>query len=215
MGITREQFSRRATLDLETALAAAIRRRLLEATFPGAGGVGLVKFTEVFDEWPAQDDQYVAPAACVLPDGELMYGPSHPTPTLLEDTWEVRGEPGWGLYELSEASQSFEVVARAPTGAERNALKAGVETLFQDPRVLSVPSGARYGVLLGLPEYYGLQARFSIGASRKLDDGESAQKNIWQAQFTIRAEAAQVVVGPVQPFTLKTVVTECSGPIPR
>lgn len=214
MPISISQFSRKQSLDLETAMARAIVNFLSAQAYPGAAGIGLIRFAQVFEEWPGSNDEFVSPGVCVLPDGELAYGPSHPTPRLLEDTWENPGEAGFGLYELSEASMAFQVVVRAPTGPERNALKAGIEQLFVDPQVLMVPTGARYGVLANMPEYFGLNCRLSLGSSRKLDGADNAMKNINEAQFVIRAEAPHVRVGPVQPLTLKIVETDSLGPIP-
>jgi hypothetical protein len=212
--LPREAYSRKQTTDLETAMATALVAYLGGLSFPGPGGGPPIQLLQVFEEWAGFNDGDVPMAACVLPDGEIVYAPGQGTPTLLEDTWEPQGQAGWGLYRLSEATREFKVVARAPTGAERNAIKAGVETAFVDPQVLMRPSGARYGILLDLPDYFGLRARFTITSSRKLDDGTNAISNIQEAEFTIRAEAPHVVVGPVQPLVLRTTVTVGEGPIP-
>ncbi len=209
MPISREQYSRTRTTDLETSMALAIARLVGGTLFPGPGGIGTIAFVRVYEEWADFNQDAVTPAAAVLPEGELMYGPSHMTPALLEDTWEPRGESGFGLYELSEASRSFQLTARAASASERDALKAGIEELFVlRPDVLMKPQGQRYGLISTMPEYYGLPVRLSLGSSHKGDDPDSVQKNIWEALFTVRAEAPHVVVGPVQPFRIKVVVSE-------
>jgi len=212
MPITREEFSRRRTCDLETAMARGLKRLLEAAVFPAPGGP--VRFLEVFDEWPGLNDGNVAPAACVLPDNDITYSAPENTPALLEDTWERRGEPGFGLYKLSEGTKDLVVQARATTGAERTAIKGGIEEMFVDPRVLMTDEGVRYGIITTLPDYYGVPARYTLISSRKPDDADSAARNIEEAEFVVRCEAPHVVVGPVQPFKLKMVVDVGDGPIP-
>ena len=201
-----DDYPRKQATDIETAMARAIARRLEEASFPLLAPPG--KLLKVFDEWADYMDGNVAPSACVMPDGDLVFAPGQGTPTLLEDTWWPKGQPGWGLYKLSEATREFKVVARAATGAERNAVKAGVDVLFFDPKMIGRPGGDRFGVLVQLDDYFCLPARLTLTASRKLDGADNAAKNIQEAEFTIRCEAAQVKVAPVQPFTLKTNVQD-------
>lgn len=206
------QFSRTQTLDLRLALAAALARHLADQTF-NAGGRSF-GFAEVYDEWPRWTDSYVAPAAVVLPDEEITYADARLTPTLLEDTWEPQdstgtplGLPGWGLYELADGELDLQVNVRAPTGGERTAIVKGIETSFVPTRVTSdYGEGARYGILLDLPEYFGLQGRFSLQSTRVLDDPEATTRNQREAIMVVRAQAPQVKVGIVQPFKLR--VTE-------
>lgn len=214
MVLTPEQYSRSATVDLETAISLAVVRTV-DRDFTGPGGVGKIRFTQVHEDWPSFEDSFTTPAAAVLPGDELKYGPSHLTPVLLEDTWEVKGEPGLGLYELAEASREFQLEYRGSTSAERNALKAGVETAFVTDEVLvAPPGGARYGVLVAVPEYWGLNVRLSITGSSKLDDQELAAKNIWMGRATILAQAKLVKLAIVQPFRVRVTVVESTDPIP-
>lgn len=210
--ITAEQFSRRATTDLETAISMAVGR-VVGVQFPGPDGIGQIGFTQVFEDWPSFESSFVTPTAAVLPDGPLVYGPSHMTPRLLEETWEPKGEPGLGLYELSEASREFTLTFRGSTSAERNALKAGLESVFVVPEVILAPvAGARYGVLVPMPEYWSLQVRLALVDSSKLDDAESASKNIWEGAISIRAQAKLVKLAIVQPFRVR--ITEVVGSDP-
>lgn len=209
MGVfTREQFSRSQTMDLETAIANAVIS-LVSGPFPGAQGRGQIQLAQVFDDWAEFEDDYVDPSGCILPDTELLYGPSHPTPVLLEDTWEPAGEQGFGLYELSEATREFELSIRTETGLDRQALKAGIETAFQSDGVLIAPlNGVRYGTIVSMPEYWNLPCRLTLLASRKLDDAESAQRKIEEARFRILAHASHVKLAPVAPFRLRLTTFE-------
>jgi len=215
MAFSREDYSRKQTVDLTTAMSQAIADRLTACAWPGPGGQGTIQLKRVFTDWPTFNDEFVPPSGCILPDPPLVYGPSHPTPRLLEETWEPQGQLGFGLYELQEATRDVEVVVRAPTSAERQALLAGIETTFQDPRLLMWRRGARNGVFVPMPGYFGIPCRLTFLSSQKHDDQDTAARNQNEATFVVRAEAKHVMLGPVAPFTLKTVMKVCEGPIPR
>jgi hypothetical protein len=213
--ITPEQFSRHAMTDLETAISLAVARTL-SVPFPGPGGVGKIAFTQIFEDWPSFESEYTDPSGVILPDEPLVYGPSHLVPHLLEDTWEPVGEPGLGLYELCEASRDLGFQYRSGSAAERNALKAGIETAFVVPEVTLAPvAGERYGILATMPEYWGLTVRLAIADSIKLDDADSAAKNIWEGRATIRAQAKLVKLAVVQPFRVRIKEVISAAPIPR
>ena len=216
-GGTPAQFSRQQTQDLETSISIAVTRAL-DQTYPPVGGAraqGGLKFLKLYKDGPQyEDDGALVPSAVILPTGPIKYGPSHLTPTLAEDTWEPRGKLGLGLYVLSEASREFQVTFRGQTQAERNALKAAIETAFTDPAVEQAQAcaglprpglfvGGRYGVLMAMPEYWGLTARLTLLDSEKLDDADSMAKNIHEGRFSLRAEANHVKLGPVSPFALR------------
>jgi hypothetical protein len=201
------QYSRSATVDLETAISLAVVAAI-SRDYPGPGGKGTIRFAQLAEDWATFQDNFVSPGAVVLPGDELKYGPSHPTPALAEDTWEPQGEAGFGLFVLSEASREFELTIRSSNQQERNALKAGVEGAFVRPEVTMAPADgsepdARYGIVQLVPEYWNLPVRLSLLGSRKLDDADLAAKNIWEANFRISAQANHVVLRPVQPFRVK------------
>lgn len=212
--ISPEQFSRKMTADLETAMSLAVTRTI-SGQFLGPGGAGQIGFVELHEDWPSYEQAYVMPTATILPDAPLVYGPSHLVPRLLEDTWEPVGEPGLGLYELSEASRDLTLQYRAGTAAERNALKAGIETAFVAPEVTLAPvAGARYGILQAMPEYWGLMVRLAITDSQKLDDAESAVQNRWEGRATISCQAKLVKLAIVQPFRLRIKEIIGTDPVP-
>src|SRR5882672_7368205 len=97
-----DQFSRKQTLDLESAMAKSIADLLRAQEFVGPGGQGTIRFNEVFPEWPTSNDRYIASAACVQPLNPIVYEDARLTPSLLEDTWEPKGMRGFGLYALAE-----------------------------------------------------------------------------------------------------------------
>jgi hypothetical protein len=198
-------------LDLETAMSLAVARAI-DRKYVGPDGRRPLSFQRVFKEWPTFNDEWVNPSAVVLPDGDLLYGPSHMTPTLMEDTWEVRGEPGFGLYKLDEATKEFDIGIRARTQAERNALKAGIEQIFVDDAIILAPlaNKARNGIIVPMPEYWGLSCRLHLVSSRKLDDAAAAAANRWEALIHVRADAPHVKLGIVQPFRLSLKVVETS-----
>lgn len=169
---------------------------------------GGTQFAEVFAEWPSADDRFVTPAACVLPTGPMSYAEARLTPTLLEDTWEVRGEPGFGLYALADAECDFEVQVRCPTGGERDDIVQGFEGLFvEDGLLMNHQQGRRYGRVINLATYFALPARFSLQSVSILDDTDTALRNRNEAKFVVRAQAKQVKIGRVMPFVLKIVET--------
>ena len=201
MPITLEQYSRTAVRSARDAMALALRHHLEGLVFKLAGGT--FKLATVFDEWPAYLDRYVPPCACVLPN-EWRYADWSFTPKLLEDTWEVSGEPGFGLYKLSEIETDFEISLRTNNPAERDALIEGIEESFVAPRVLMDDAqGPRYGLILQLPEYYGLAARFALQSARVIDDEERTMREQRDAVLTVSSQAPQVRVGPVYPLNLK------------
>lgn len=205
----RAQFSRTQTLDLRLSLAAALAEHLRGMTF-NAGGRAL-QFARVYDEWPAWQNDFVSPAAVVLPDEELTYADARLTPTLLEETWEPQdstGKPiglaGWGLYQLADGEVDLSVNVRAPTPGERTAIVRGIEEAFVSPNATGdYREGARYGILLPLPTYYGLAGRFSLQMLRELDDADTVARKQREVIFVVRAQAPQVKVGVVQPFKLR------------
>lgn len=194
-------------MDLESAMAKALSDLLRLQEFKGPGGLGTIRFSEVFSEWPGSNDRYIACAASVVSvETPIQYSDSRMTPSLIEDTWEPRGMRGFGLYSLAEGEKDFSVQVRAPTKAERRALVAGMETLLVAPGVLNNRAqGARYGVIQTMPEYWGLPARFSQQSKQVLDNADSAQKNRWEASFLVRAQASLVKLDVVTPFKVKIV----------
>lgn len=205
MPITRQQYSRTATRSARDAMALALTRHLESLQFQLSGAT--FQLATVFSEWPAYLDRYVPPCACVLPN-EWRYSDWAFTPKLLEDTWEVPGEPGFGLYKLSEIETDFEISLRTNNPAERDAMINGIEESFVAANVLmDEAQGPRYGIILPLPEYYGLAARFALQSARVIDDEERTMREQRDAVLTISSQAPQVRVGPVFPLNLKIRLT--------
>jgi len=188
-------------------MALALTRHLAALRF--SSGAGQFMFAEVFDEWPSYSQKYIAPSAAVLP-GSWTYGDAYLTPTLMEDTWEPKGERGFGLYKLSEIEVTLEVSMRTNSTAEREAIVAIVEQSFRHPELLMSQAGARNGILLPMPEYYGLCARFALLSGRVIDDEDRAMRENRDAILNVSAQATQVAVGPVSPLNLK--VRQMVGP---
>jgi len=61
----------------------------------------------------------------------VKYGAAVLTPVLIEDTWEPKGEPGWGLWKTAEAEVEFELSFRTTSAVERGKLILGIEDAFQ------------------------------------------------------------------------------------
>lgn len=201
----RELYSRRAKLDLRLSMAAALKGFLETLTF-SAGGRPL-KFARVYEEWAGWTDKGVQPAASVLPDEQIEYGKAPLTPSLIDGTWEPHGQAGWGLYQLSMAECDMEISIRANSSGERSAVMAVMETAFvEDGAGSSYERGRRYGRIIPMPDYYGLNARFTLLSSRVLDDGDSAMKNRNEASMVVSAQAPLARVDVVQPFIAR--VTE-------
>lgn len=221
----REQYSRTKKRDLRGAMAQALRTYLEGISIPVSDGV--IKFARVFEEWPSYDDKFVAPSACVLPS-EAPYVPARLTPTLLEDTWEPQGFQGFGLYALAEIDASFEINIRATSKPMRSAILARMEELWVfpgydegDPFGLRPNGGEyqspldRYGILLPMPDYYGLTARFALGSQRVIDDQDPAMRNIREATITVTGQGRLVELLPVVPMTarVREVILETDGTI--
>ncbi len=205
-------YSRKQSLDLSSAIAEALARHLREAFFD-LPGVGITQFAQVFEDWPSFEDNHTTPSACILPDAPLVYGDSHMSPTLLEETWEPVGEPGYGLYKLAEGLRELEVTIRAATATERNAVLQALEERAQGSPATGMPGPSLYGKILTMTTYYDLPARVSLQESRKLDNAQSAAQNIWEASMMISVQAPKVQLGRVQPFTVKTKEIVLEGPV--
>jgi hypothetical protein len=200
-----EQYSRSACMDVRDACAIALSRVIAEIDTVIAGQE--VKFSSVFDEWPSFEDKYVSPAACILAPPEWSYDDSGSAPKLLErDTIESidTGEtdpPSFGLYKTAEMVDEFAVSIRAGSTAMRSLLKLAIEDAFQTRNVTMDPNVPPYGLLLPLPEYWGLTARASLKAGMNSDNEDSAARNQREATFTVRMQAPKVQLGAVYPFT--------------
>ncbi len=197
---TRDQYSRKAVRDVRNAAAVVLARHLGGLSFE-LGGQSF-SFTKVFDEWPSYAQRYKPPAACVLPAG-WSYGPWGLTPTLLEDTWEPKGQQGFGLYKTAELECEMEISIRTTSTAERETITLGVEDAFQaDQMLMSQKAGPRNSVILFMPEYYNLPARFSLLKGRTIDDEDRAMREKRDVILTIGVQASKVKLGPVYPMAL-------------
>lgn len=203
----RANYSRSATLDIRSAMALALVRKIDAAEFTAQDGTPL-RFAEVFDNWPTYQDTYRAPGtACVLP-GDMPLEASRLTPSLMEDTWEPAGMPGLALYQLAEVNTSFDIAIKCPSIAERQVFLAGLENMWNHDDLLLDDAGARYGVSLPLPEYWGVDAVFSLKSVRLQDDENSAMREQREAVITVTGQAPQVVLRRVQPMTLTVRMTD-------
>ena len=201
------QFSRKATIGVRNALAVALARLVSTLSFPGSQAQ---TFASVYDEWPDFLETAVFPAACILPNG-FRYADSQMTPRLLEDTWEPKGLPGWGLQKTAELQTEFQLVIRTNLPGERRQLMQAIEDLFQPQSNTMDQTGPRYGLVVTLPEYYGIDGRFALLAGDVIDNEDSAMREKRDAAFTISASAPKVQVTPVWPMALK-VTKELVGP---
>jgi hypothetical protein len=201
-----DQYSRRKTMSARGAMSLALSRFLEQQTFHNPGPF---RFARVFSQWPSFVDKFVSPSACVLP-GEWRYVDALMTPALCPETVEppstVPGQmagDGFGLYKLSEVEQDFEISMRASSVGERDAIVETLEEIWHAPGLLmNDASGARYGILLPLPEYFGVDARFSLLSARTIDNEETAIREHRDAVFTLSGQTIQVTVGPVSPLRL-------------
>lgn len=206
MAFSKAQYSRKRTKSLRAAMAEALQTKLLLARFDRGDGTTF-PLAEVYPAWPDPEDHYVYPSATILP-GPATYEDAGMTPTLLDGTWEPEGQPGFGLYKLSELVVPFEVQVRAPTDSERDLLVAGLEDMWVEEGVLMDHEvGARYGVELDLPGYWGVCAIFSLQSVRILDNEDSAQRQHREAVLSVIGRAPQVKLGPVQP--MKLTIRQC------
>jgi len=203
---TIDQYSRRKSMSARGAMAQALSRFLLEQIFVHPGPF---QFARVFSQWPSFVDKFVSPSACVLP-GEWRYSDALMTPTLCPNTVEPKGtvpgqmaNDGFGLYKLSELEADFEISLRASSVGERDAIVEKLEEIWRAPPLLmSESTGPRYGVLLPLPEYFGVDARFSLLSARLIDNEETAMREHRDAVLTVSGQTIQVTVGPVSPLRL-------------
>ena len=199
------QYSRTATLDLRSAMALSLARFLRDKVFFNPGQF---QFAQVFEDWPSYLKRFVSPSACVLP-GSWIYADALMTPHLLEKTVEPMNEAGemlaegFGLYKLSEMEVTLEVSLRASSVAERSSIILGLEDKFRAPRLLmDDAAGPRYGIIVEMPEYYGMCARFALQSARVVDDEDRAMREQRDAVFVISGQAPQVTVGPVAPLSV-------------
>jgi hypothetical protein len=209
----REEFPRRATRDLRASMAEALAVFVRKAEF-NAGGRRF-RLKQVFDSWADWPDKQDWVGAAVLPDEAIKYGKTQRQPVLIEETWWPRGESGWGLYQICEATCDMQLMVRAPTDGERAAIVAALEVAFLAPGASGADVGGRSGgVLLPMPSYWGLSAFFSLIEARVLDDTESAARSRNEAMFLLRASAPQVKLDAVRPFLARVTQTSEGDPIP-
>lgn len=199
--LPKASYSRKHILSLRAAMAFALTDKLRNTGFSTPGG-GLTYLNEVYPEWPDPEDNFVTPAATIMP-GTAVYEDAGMTPTLLQETWEPYGQPGWGLYKTSELVVPYTIQIRCPTSAERDVIVAGVEDMWVDDEVLmDHQEGARYGILIDLPQYWGVTATFTLMSMETLDNEDAAMRNHREATFSIMGRAPAVKLGPVQPCKL-------------
>lgn len=208
MSRTKEEFPRRATRDLRASMAEALAIHVRAMEFDSGGRRFRLK--QVFDSWADWPDKQDWAGAAVLPDEALKYGKTQRQAQLLEETWWPRGEAGWGLYQICEATCDVQLLVKAPTDGERGAIVAGLEGAFLASGASSADVGGRSGgALLPMPSYWGLSAYFSLVEARILDDPETAARGRNEAMFLLRASAPQVKLDAVRPFQARvTQVTE-------
>ena len=197
-------YSQSACMDVRDACALALAR-VIEAIDRDIGGQR-VHFTHVFDEWPTQEDKYDPPAACVMAPPEWTYSDSGGAPKLLEDSIESKDTgandpPSFGLYKTAEMIDEFGLQIRAGSTAMRSLLKLAIEDAFQTRNVTMNPSVPPYGLLLDLPEYWGLTARAALQKGSNSDSEDAALRNQREASFVISMQAPKVQLGAVYLFT--------------
>lgn len=201
-------YPRKQTLDVRAAMAQALAQRINDAYYPTQDGQQL-QFAEVFSRHPDPEDAWRAPGtACVLPAAYPMEA-ARLTPSLIECTWEPAGMPGLALYQVAEIVSDFDIQIKCPTDAERGAFIAGLESMWVSDAGMMEPDGARYGITLNLPEYWGLSATFSLKSVRVIDDAQSAMTQGREAVVTVTGQAAQVVLRHVRPMNLTVRVVTC------
>ena len=198
-----EQYSKSACMDVRDACAMALARVIQGIDVVIAGN--RVKFTHVFDEWPTFEDKYDPPAACVVAPPEWTYDDSGSAPRLLEDTVEsidtgTADPPSYGLHKTAEMIDNFGLKIRAGSAAMRSLLKLAIEDSFQTRNVTMDPGGSKYGLLVDLPEYWGLTARVSLLRGANSDSEDAAIRNQREATFVISMQAPKVQLGAVYPF---------------
>ena len=197
-------YSQSACMDVRDACALALAR-VIEAIDRNIGGQR-VHFAHVFDEWPTQEDKYDPPAACVMAPPEWTYSDSGGAPKLLEDTIQSKDTgpndpPSYGLYKTAEMLDDFGLQIRAGSPAMRSLLKLAIEDAFQTRNVTMDPNVAPYGLLVPLPEYWGLTARAALQKGSNSDSEDAAMRNQREASFVISMQAPKVQLGAVYPFT--------------
>lgn len=192
------EYSRSQTADLRTAMARALQRYLQDLR----AETGVPVFQQVFDAWPDPESPYIAPCTATVLPGAVVYESAGMTPALLDETWEPKGQPGLALYKTAEVMAEFEIAIRCPTPEERVQAMAAIEDSWIAPGVLMAPEGARYGILLDMPDYWGLSLLASIKSSRISDDSDSALREHREGTISISAQAAVVKLGPVQPMAI-------------
>lgn len=203
--LARGQYSKSQTMSARRAMQTALARHIKDLRLPNGRG-----FTQVFTDWPAYEGKYVPPTAVVMPAAGWKYADWSTSPTLLEDTAEpidpTTGQiigAGWGLYKLAEIEMDLEITFSAQDNVLRDEVLAFLEEQFVAPDVLMDEiNGPRYGIIVHMPEYFGLSCRFALSEGRVIDDEGTAMRDKREAVLTISAQAPHVKVGPVKPLIL-------------
>lgn len=159
------------------------------------------KMRKVYFEWAlfeqrALTGEGLLPAAAILPDTSREED-SQLTPSMIEDTWRSDGVNGLALFKVSEKVVSFQLVVRAASKPQRQAIISTIEDSFVELQTLNRPTPLTYGIFLTMDSYFQRRARYTHLSNQIFDQDASAKESRYLAQFEILAHAPHVLLRPV------------------
>jgi hypothetical protein len=166
--------------DTRTALTRGLKEYLESLRGVLAGGREL-RFVQVMQVWTDTEVPAKYPAACVTAPGTGTYDANAMSPK----TIKVPNNPGVFLRQHSELVQDMTVEVWCTDVAERMAMVALVEDLFE-------PVDWMTGFRLELPHYYNARATFEKMALTYIDSGDDAQRRWRRAVFAVRGTVPQL-----------------------
>ena len=180
------------TPNVETDVRTAVTRGLAEyleslKTSSGLNRSKTFQLVKVLDVWAEAEEIAKFPSACVYAVGDLTYDASRMTPKVIAEakfTSPITKKSTY-LATLAELSLPLSVELYANDPVERMACVKMIEDGLN-------PVSWMYGARLALPHYHGAHATYELLRCSYGDDGESVQRRLRSATFSVQVSCPQL-----------------------
>lgn len=162
-------------LDVETAVLRRLVEWLAALHFQHTGDGAVFAFARVVDEWPDDEQELQGyPTACVLVSGEANDEPYSLTPISMGQ------KDGYTLFGVATKRVPIQVDIWCRDRAQRQ----DVARTLDNERAPSEGTGS---LVLALPRYWNLNARYNWLRCRRWDDAGSVRQGDFRLTWTIEA----------------------------
>lgn len=189
----RVQYTPRVETDVRTAVTRGLAEYLESLHTESTQRARSFRFARVLDTWAEAEEVGKFPSACVYAVGDLAYDDARMTPKVLDEAKFVSPitQKVSYLAALSELSLPLSVEIYANDPVERMACVKMVEDGLN-------PVHWMYGARLVLPHYHNAHATFELTRCIYRDDGESVQRRLRGATFSVQATCLQLRMFSIQ-----------------